>query len=327
MGRPAAMIEFSPPPAEGLPLVCHPADGSDMSHPALDLLAAERPRLEDRLLVHGALLLRGFGLGSVADFQRLVALFCDGDPLDYAGGASPRSRVAGASGVYTSTDYPPAMALSLHNELSYAESWPKRLFFYCVTAPASGGETTLGDSRRILAAIDPRVLEPLRARGIRYVRNLSPHKGSGYSWQDAFETDDPQAAEQGCRRIGTDYTWRPGGFLRLNQVRPATAVHPVTGEEVWFNQADGFHPSALDPDTYREQLALCGSEADFRLNVGYGDGAPIEPAALDHIRSVLRAHTIPHRWREGDVLILDNLLAAHGRAPFAGPRKIVVAMG
>ena len=31
--------------------------------------------------------------------------------------------------------------------------------------------------------------------------------------------------------------------------------------------------------------------------------------------------------RKGDVILLDNMLAAHARDPFEGPRKIVVAMG
>jgi alpha-ketoglutarate-dependent taurine dioxygenase len=158
------------------------------------------------------------------------------------------------------------------------------------------------------------------------VRNLAGAKGSLYSWQQALETDDPAEAEARCRAIGAEAEWRPGGLLRISQVRPATAVHPETGEEVWFNQADGFHPSALGAAAYAEQLALCGSEENFRLSSSYGDGGPIEPAALAHIRDVLEAQTVPHRWRAGDILVLDNLLAAHGRAPFSGPRKIAVAM-
>jgi hypothetical protein len=116
-------------------------------------------------------------------------------------------------------------------------------------------------------------VETFRARGIRYIRNLSPVKGSGYSWQEAFETDDRIEAERSCARIGADFEWRPDGVLRISQVRPATAHHPLTGEEVWFNQADGFHPSALLPDVYAAALAEVGSEDRFRLNVTYGDGA------------------------------------------------------
>jgi alpha-ketoglutarate-dependent taurine dioxygenase len=35
---------------------------------------------------------------------------------------------------------------------------------------------------------------------------------------------------------------------------------------------------------------------------------------------------VSFRWQAGDVLMLDNMLAAHARAPFKGPRKVVVAM-
>lgn len=41
---------------------------------------------------------------------------------------------------------------------------------------------------------------------------------------------------------------------------------------------------------------------------------------------MLRDQTVPHRLAGRDVLVLDKLLAAHGRAPFTGPRKITLAM-
>jgi alpha-ketoglutarate-dependent taurine dioxygenase len=113
--------------------------------------------------------------------------------------------------------------------------------------------------------------------------------------------------------------------LRLSQIRPAILTHPTTHEKVWFNQADGFHPSNLDAETYRALISLM-SEDEFRLNVFFGDGSPIDLETLGHIRAVLESETIPHRWQAGDVLILDNILAAHGRAPFTGARKIALAM-
>jgi hypothetical protein len=31
-------------------------------------------------------------------------------------------------------------------------------------------------------------------------------------------------------------------------------------------------------------------------------------------------------WRAGDIMLLDNFLASHGREPFVGPRQILVVM-
>ncbi|NET49525.1 MAG: TauD/TfdA family dioxygenase, partial [Merismopedia sp. SIO2A8] len=47
---------------------------------------------------------------------------------------------------------------------------------------------------------------------------------------------------------------------------------------------------------------------------------------LDEIREVYQQASVSFLWQEGDVLLLDNMLVAHGRKPFVGTRKIVVAM-
>lgn len=286
----------------------------------------QREALSARMLKDGALLFRGFELRTTADFGRFVDAFSGGAPrFGYSGGASPRRALDG-DGIYSSTEYPPEIELSLHNELSYADVHPGHLYFFCLEPARRGGATTLGDSRRILAGMSPGVVDAFCATGVRYVRNLSPDVGSGYSWQDAFETGDPAAAEASCRRIGASFEWREGGHLRVGQLRPATARHPVSGQEVWFNQADGFHPSALDAETYASLLAWHGSEDDFRLTVTFGDGTPIARDMLDEVRATIAAERTEHRWEAGDVVVLDNFLMAHGRAPFAGPRKIALAM-
>jgi alpha-ketoglutarate-dependent taurine dioxygenase len=308
------------------PFLIRPVAGCD-AQAAVTLATTRRDALSAQLLISGALLFRGFELRTTEEFGRLVDAFSGGSPrFGYAGGASPRRAMKGGGGnVYNSTEYPPAIELSLHNELSYTDVYPSLLFFFCLVAPGQGGATTLGDSRRILSRIDGSVLQAFRTHGMRYVRNLSADAGSGYSWQDAFETDDPAQAEAACRHIGASFEWWEG-FLRVSQVRPAIARHSVTGEDVWFNQADGFHPSALDKDTYASLLAYHGNEDAFRLTVSFGDGTPIRPDMLDEVRAAIAAERCEHQWQAGDVLVLDNLLMAHGRAPFTGSRKIALAM-
>ena len=271
----------------------------------------------------GALLFRGFGISTEADLGRFAAEFSGKDLLNYTGGASPRSRLEGK--VYTSTEYPPDLTLALHNELSYADEFPRLLFFCCAIQPETGGETSIADSRRILNKIEPEIVRVFKQKGVMYIRNLDANKGSGYSWQDAFETEDKNEVETYCRAVGGDFEWKPDGGLRLSQTRPATIVHPETGAEVWFNQAHGFHPSALDAKTYQDFISQM-PEDDFRLSARFGDGSPIPVEMLEQIRTVLTSETVLFPWRGGDVLVLDNLLAAHGRMPFTGARKIILAM-
>jgi hypothetical protein len=282
-----------------------------------------REFLHDQLLKWGALLIRGCPTLAPPDFARFVREFSGKSLIDYAGGASPRVKLGG--GVYTSTEYPQHYTLSLHNELSYTYRWPDHLYFCCITASGQGGETSLGNSRAILKAMDEKVVSEFKRRKIKYVRNLHGGANSGYSWQEAFETDDKRLIEAHCRAGGICFKWGDDGGLTLSEVRPATTRHPVTGEEVWFNQADGFHPSAIERETY-ELLISTMKEDEFRLNSFYGDGEPLDLSALNHAREVIRGEVVLFPWQVGDILILDNLLTAHGRMPFTGTRKIHLAM-
>jgi alpha-ketoglutarate-dependent taurine dioxygenase len=82
---------------------------------------------------------------------------------------------------------------------------------------------------------------------------------------------------------------------------------------------------SLDPDL-REFLLEELGEAGLPRNAYYGDGSPIEDEVLDEIREVYRRSTVIFSWQEGDVLMLDNMLIAHGRQPYTGSRKVVVGM-
>ena len=61
-------------------------------------------------------------------------------------------------------------------------------------------------------------------------------------------------------------------------------------------------------------------------NAYYGDGSEIEAADLDAVRDAFHHHEIVFSWEKGDMLLLDNMRMSHGRRPFCGPRKVVVAM-
>jgi alpha-ketoglutarate-dependent taurine dioxygenase len=308
-----------------LPLVVGQAPPGGDAAEFVQWFDAERQPLDELLLAHGALLFRDTGLGSPESFAQFLATAAPSSLLDYVSGNSPRTRVS--SGVYTSTEYPAPYFIWLHNEMSYASSWPDRLFFCCVTAARSGGETVLADSRDILRRIAPAVVAEFKRRGVKYIRNLHGGNGFGPSWQDTFETADRAAVESHCVKAGMTWEWREGGRLRVAQIRPAVYNHPLTGDEVWFNQADQFHPSTHPKDIYNSLMMVCGNDtAELPQNACFGDGGEIDLASLEAIRAAARAAMVPVAWQPGDLLMIDNLAVAHGRMPFSGPRKILVAM-
>lgn len=315
--EPTALVEMSYLSAgETLPLVVQPA----VRGVVLPVWCLEnRDLIEQELLKHGAILFRNFQIGSAAEFER-IAMAYDPDLLEYGERSTPRSTVSGK--VYTSTEYPADQHITLHNEHSYSNNWALKLWFYCAQPPESGGETPIADSRIVFQRIPAAIREQFMQKKVMYVRNYGT--ALDLPWQDVFQTEDPKEVESYCGRAGIEYEWR-GAELKTRQVCQAVATHPRTGEMVWFNQAHLFHVSSLENSVQESLLAVLKEEGLSR-NAYYGDGTRIESSVLDEIRAIYEETAVAFPWQQDDVLMVDNMLVAHGRRPYTGARKIMVAM-
>jgi alpha-ketoglutarate-dependent taurine dioxygenase len=300
----------------GLPVVMRPSvEGVDLAPWAL----SNRNLIEAHLLKHGGILFRDFNISTSEVFEQF-AVACSSELLPYRERSSPRTQVN--NNIYTSTDYPADQSIFLHNENSYQHTWPLKIFFFCMTPATRGGETPIADCRNVLARIDLKIRRRFIEKGWMLVRNFGA--GLSLSWQSVFQTEDKFAVETYCREAGIETEWQ-GDRLRTRQARRAMASHPATGEMIWFNHVAFFHVSTLEPST-REALLAEFEEEDLPNNTYYGDGSPIEHSVLEEIREAYRIETVSFDWREGDILMLDNMLVAHGRSPYVGHRKILVAM-
>jgi len=300
-----------------LPLVMRPhADNLDLPEWA----GNNRAEIEKALEKHGAILFRGFNLKSVAEFERFVKEV-SGDVLEYNERSSPRSQISGR--IYTSTDYPPDKQIFLHNVQSYNLVFPMKIFFYCAQAPEGGGATPIADTRRVFERIENEIRERFIERKYAYVRNFGD--GFGLSWQEAFQTTRRSEVQEYCRSNQIEYEWKAGNRLRTKQVREVAIRHPNTGEWVWFNHLTFFHFSTLDRKI-QEEVLKAFAEEDLPNNTYYGDGRGIEAEVMEHLRDAYRQEMVRFDWEEGDVLMLDNILAAHGREAYTGERKVAVGM-
>ncbi|MGL5939580.1 MAG: TauD/TfdA family dioxygenase [Waterburya sp.] len=276
--------------------------------------------IETNLFKYGALLFRNFKLNSETDFEKFIQAI-SGELLDYSYRSTPRTLVKGK--IYTSTEYPAKQFIPLHNEMSYAHNWARKIWFYCVQPAAKGGETPIADSRKVFKKIPLQIREKFIDRQIMYVRNYG--RGLDLDWQNVFQTNDKVEVENYCRQAGIEFEWLNENHLKTRQVCQAIATHPITKEIVWFNQAHLFHVSNL-PLTVQESLLSMMSEQDLPRNAFYGDGTPIENSIIEEINEIYRQEAIVFSWQVGDILMLDNMLFAHGRNPFIGSRKVLVGM-
>lgn len=292
--------------------------------PGLELapwLEANRSIVAENLQKYGAILFRGFARFGADVFETIIETESGGALIEYVYGSTPRTRIKGK--IYTATEYPANEAIALHNEMSYTNAWPMRLWFCCIRPADKGGDTLLADSRRILHYLDGEVCRKFAGKGVMYVRNYTDNLD--VSWQQVFETADPVLVASHCAAAGIEHEWRGDGSLRTRQVCQGIGTHPVTGEQVWFNQAHLFHASNLKTEVRESLLRAVGHERLPR-NAFYGDGSEIEPRHLQKVREAYAREAFTVSWRAGDVLLLDNMLMAHGRAPFDGARRIQVGM-
>ncbi|MGW7531799.1 TauD/TfdA family dioxygenase [Amycolatopsis sp. NPDC054798] len=276
--------------------------------------------VDDLLAEHRAILLRGFAVPEEALEQvtgRLLA-----QRLAYLHGNSPRTKIG--DNIYTSTEFPPEYDISMHNELSYAHAWPSRLVFSCALPAATGGATPLVHGGLWLNEIDETIRDAFSG-GVRYRQHLHGGIGLGKSWQSTFETDDREAVEEFLASGNATWEWTPAGGLRISQTRPATKRHPVTGEEVWFNQVDQWHIATLGDDTVRDLLSALPEE-DLPQSIAFADGRPIPAEYALRVREIGWELAVDVQWRLGDVLLIDNVAVAHGRRAYTGSRRILVAM-
>lgn len=301
-----------------LPLVVEPALRS------VDLMAWLRGNMsfvERSLEQHGGVLFRGFGLKAGQAFADFLE--ATGVPLmHYVEGATPRRKLGDK--LYTSTEFPADQRIALHNELNYVTTWPMKIWFFCETPAAEGGETPIADVRRVFRRLRPETLAPFLEKGWMLMRNFGD--GFGPSWKNSYRVEDREGLEAYLRQADVTWEWKDESRVRTRQVRPAVALHPKTREMLWFNHVAFWHVSSLEPKLRAELLAEFGEDG-LPYNTFYGDGTPIPEAAVAELRDAYDAETVSFPWQEGDVLMLDNMLVAHGRSSYAGDRLILTSMG
>ena len=305
----------------------------------IDWFDKSSPDLRTELDRKGAFIIRGFEqMTQPEDYERFARTLCT-DLVNYVGGTTPRRVVSGK--IVTSTEMAGTWSIPLHQEMSYTANAPDKVFFFGLTPAEKGGESVLADMRRVTTR-----LESLRRRyehgGLRLRRALPPLGGEARkigvqkTWNEVFDTSDKSVVERIASERDWDIRWLEDDFLVLTQESlPAYKRHPRTGESVWFNQMHTFSPAGMiawavrdnrTVDAYRLQTAMRESP-DHMDTVVREDGSPLPETDIELANQALLDEAVPIVWHKADIFVLDNILTAHGRTQFEGPRRLLAALG
>ena len=326
-------------PGLGMPLFITPARADLRSDPdaAIAWLRERQETIDDLLCEVGAIVLREFAFNNTDVFSRAVEHYPE-MPFGYIGGATPRASIRGRA--YEATRVPPQFKLQLHQEMAYLPRFPSKLAFYCNAAPDTGGETLIADVRRFDEGLPRDFRDEVKRRGVRYVRNFrapdwlcgdAELDASHLVWHDVFGTTDRATAEASCRAMGLDCRWAANGSLSIGYTASGFTTHPRTGREIWFNHILSQSPNPwTDSPNQLERIAefqhLYGDEAPPPYATTFGDGGRIAIEQLKPMYELAASIEVAFSWQAGDLMLLDNFYAFHGRNSYVGHRDVQVAL-
>jgi alpha-ketoglutarate-dependent taurine dioxygenase len=277
-----------------------------------------------RLFVNsGALVFRGFQVGSPR-FLELTSMYC-GAFMTYQGGGIrfgplDRQSIGGNPTLLTTTGHTQGFAMDLHGEMYYLKRRPEVLWFYCETAPARAGETTLCDGRELLGLLPAETRRFLETRRLRYIRRL----GEG-DWQTAFQTQSLDEVRRICDENETALRLLPGGQgIETEFSDSALRTSPTVRAEVFINSLVLIHGTeqAFESGWVKEKISSMGAR-QCPMVVRLEDGSRLPDAMIEEIRRLSKKILLPHAWQKGDILMIDNTRVLHGRKDAAGAERVI----
>ncbi len=305
---------------ESFPVAYGCDDSSAGLEACLDWVGQHCQRVVEQASAHGAVLFRGLPIESDVEFDAFVTAF-DLPNFTYGESLSNAVRVNRTERVFTANEAPADVEIFLHHEMAQTPVYPSRLFFYCEAAPTSGGATPLCRSDllfdRLMQSL-PAFARDCAAKGLRY-SNVMPGEndaasGMGRSWQSTLNANSTSEAEARLTQLGYTWLWQDDGSLRVTTpALPATRTLE-SGRTSFFNQliaaSKGWKDARNDPSK----------------SLTFGDGSPLDPDDVLAAAALADEITYDLRWQRGDVALVDNYVAMHGRRPFTGTRKVLASL-
>ncbi|KAG7351421.1 taurine catabolism dioxygenase TauD/TfdA family protein [Nitzschia inconspicua] len=342
--------------SKALPLILQPTvQGNDSLQYLKLFLESNREWVGKMILDHGAVMFRGFSLGSAQDVEDALLSFNPNLSNEYHG-TSPRNVQGGSKFVFSAAEVPSHYPIAQHIEMSFLPSPPKQLYFSALKAPNStGGETALADFRKVYQDLPQKLRQKLATKKLLYRRThrkigeVNTHDVAAMlSWPDLFGTNDKEEVEARSHQLSMPVRWEGSNndtFVSEFSSEPFQ-LHPITEEPVFFNHANVFHWTSFPAELFAafrrtKDIRFLGHalrvgvkslwkygirRQKMALHVSYGDGSPISVWEMHQMRKAIHKNMVYNRWQQGDLLLIDNFSTSHGRQPtYDSGRQVVVA--
>jgi len=279
--------------------------------------------LEQQLQHSGAILFRGFPIGSAETFDKFTASFNNPNFL-YKDSLSNAVRINFTERVFTANEAPKDVEIYLHNEMAQTPIYPDKIFFFCLKPADKGGESPILRCDMLFDALSKNnqaLAQAFEQKGVKYTTQMpgedNPDSGQGRSWKSTLSVESIEQAEAKLSRLDYSWTWNNDGSLKATTAALPAVRTLDCGRKVFFNQIIAAY------------MGWSGVRTHHQDTLRFGDDTEIPKAWLEEIAALSESYIFDTPWQAGDVAMVDNNLAMHGRRPYSGEskRQVLVALG
>mmetsp|Transcript_34144 Transcript_34144/g.76866 ORF Transcript_34144/g.76866 Transcript_34144/m.76866 type:complete len:458 (-) Transcript_34144:296-1669(-) len=320
--------------SEGIDVEKAQAEGAKQPHCPLEMKASDadnamgaeyfsknKEQIRADLLKYGAIWFRGFDLMKSVSGNREMHEALGLDPcLDPLHSSGLRKFASERDALYEEVNKPSLRQhyIGLHNESTAKRTAAYAAFVCFQRATEGGGRFLVADGAAILGELSPELAKKLYERKIRIsVSNLDiPPSFPGPIKEGIKGLVDVAVAPKFDMDLEMIYEadGKPGRLQAVETAESPINRHPVTGMPVWFSNIHNHARKLRD-------RRPCGVPEVGMTEVFYAD--TMEPLSLEDCNEVKRAsekHITALSMEPGDVLLVDNYRALHGRDVFDGDR-------
>jgi len=287
----------------------------------VEYFSKNREKLRAEILKYGAIWFRGFELMQSVSGNRQMHEALGMDPcLDPLHSSGLRKFASERDALYEEVNKPSLRGhyIGLHNESTAKRTAAYAAFVCFQKATEGGGQFLVADGAAVLAELKTETLEKLYNRQIRIsVSNLDiPPSFPGPVKEGIKNLVDVAVAPKFDMDLEMIYEsdGKPGRLQAVETAESPINRHPVTGLPVWFSNSHNHARKLRD-------RRPCGVPEVGMTEVFYAD--TMEPLDLEDCQEIKRAsekHITALSMEPGDVLLVDNYRALHGRDVFQGDR-------
>lgn len=313
---------------------------SSVTSGLIDFIHKHGGAIREELKSRGGLLFRGFGVSSVGEFEQALKTMGLELASDYDFGLTRRTQVS--ERIFTSTDFNRHLMIPPHTEMAYSHVRPSWISFYCHKPPERFGETPCFDMAGVFRDLPEDLRERFVDGKISYLRQIPAKNGLfklGRTIGATFGTTDREAIRRKALELGIETRWPKPDLLETVTTLPPVIAHPSTGHHCLnavfvdhFGQACMFEQfkdrySSIERALIKMLLrAARRSKSAYANRTLVGD-RPLSAKEIRQLFDAFFANSTIFRWRQGDVLLLDNVRTGHARLAFKGKRQIFASFG